>query len=134
MQNPTPGHSNAPVEREQWRHTGQAAQYRMGTYLRTVAGVHLLEGAGESWYLLQICTGFGEDAYWVGNVITGALYVLQGDIFLRISVGGVHEESARIEKAQALARDVMRAFDRTRRTQYEQETEPASSMNLAEPL
>ena len=43
--------------------------------------------------------GLGEEAYWVGNGITGALYVLQGDVFFRISVGGVHEESARIEKA-----------------------------------
>ena len=52
--------------------------------------------------------GLGEEAYWVGNGITGALYVLQGDVFLRISVGGVHEESARIEKAKVLARDVMK--------------------------
>ena len=34
MQNPTPGHSNAPVEREQWRHTGQAAQYVIGDRMR----------------------------------------------------------------------------------------------------
>jgi hypothetical protein len=52
--------------------------------------------------------GLGEEAYWVGNGITGALYVLQRDVFLRISIGGVHEESARIEKAKALARDVMK--------------------------
>jgi hypothetical protein len=50
----------------------------------------------------------GEESYWVGNGITGALYVLQGDVFLRISIGGVHEESARIEKAKALACDVMK--------------------------
>jgi hypothetical protein len=54
--------------------------------------------------------GLGEEAYWVGNGITGALYVLQGDVFLRISVGGVHEESARIEKAKVLARDAMKRF------------------------
>lgn len=48
--------------------------------------------------------GLGEEAFWVGNPITGALYVLQGDAFLRISVGGVREESARIEKSKALAR------------------------------
>lgn len=52
--------------------------------------------------------GLGEEAYWVGNGIAGALYVLQGDVFLRISVGGVREESARIEKAKALARNIMR--------------------------
>jgi hypothetical protein len=46
----------------------------------------------------------GDEAYWVGTPITGALYVLQGDNFVRISVGGVSEESARIEKSKVLAR------------------------------
>ena len=48
--------------------------------------------------------GVGEQAYWVGSPMVGALYVLKGDTFLRISVGGVREESARIEKSIALAR------------------------------
>jgi hypothetical protein len=48
--------------------------------------------------------GIGEQAYWVGSPMVGALYVLKGNTFLRISVGGVHEESARIEKSIALAR------------------------------
>ena len=52
--------------------------------------------------------GLGEEAYWVGNPITGALYVLQGDAFLRISVGGIREESARIEKSKALARAALK--------------------------
>jgi hypothetical protein len=52
--------------------------------------------------------GLGEDAYWVGTPITGALYVLQGDNFVRISVGGVHEESVRIEKSKVLARAVVK--------------------------
>jgi hypothetical protein len=46
----------------------------------------------------------GEEAYWVGGPMVGALYVLQGNTFLRISVGGVREESTRIEKSVALAR------------------------------
>jgi len=48
--------------------------------------------------------GLGEEAYWVGGPIAGALYVLKGNTFLRISVGGVREESARMEKSKALAR------------------------------
>jgi len=52
--------------------------------------------------------GLGEEAHWVGNPITGALYVLQGDAFLRISVGGIREESARIEKSKALARAALK--------------------------
>ena len=48
--------------------------------------------------------GVGEQAYWVGSPMVGALYVLKGDTFLRISVGGIREESVRIEKSKALAR------------------------------
>ena len=51
--------------------------------------------------------GLGEDAYWVGTPVTGALYVLQGNSFVRISVGGVGEESARIQKSRVLARAVV---------------------------
>ena len=49
-------------------------------------------------------TGVGEQAYWVGSPLVGALYVLKGNTFLRISVGGVREETARIQKSIALAR------------------------------
>jgi len=52
--------------------------------------------------------GLGEDAYWVGTPVTGALYVLQGNNFVRISVGGVGEESVRIEKSKVLARAVVK--------------------------
>ena len=48
--------------------------------------------------------GVGEQAYWVGSPMVGALYVLKGNTFLRISVGGVREEAARIQKSIALAR------------------------------
>jgi hypothetical protein len=48
--------------------------------------------------------GVGEQAYWVGSPMVGALYVLKGKTFLRISVGGVREEAARIQKSIALAR------------------------------
>lgn len=48
--------------------------------------------------------GLGEEAYWVGGPIAGALYVLQGKTFLRISVGGIRDESVRIEKSKTLAR------------------------------
>jgi hypothetical protein len=52
--------------------------------------------------------GLGEEAYWVGNPVSGALYVLKGNSFLRISVGGVREESARMEKSKALARAALK--------------------------
>ncbi len=52
--------------------------------------------------------GLGEEANWVGTPITGALYVLQGDNFVRISIGVVGEESVRIEKSKILARAVVK--------------------------
>src|SRR5262249_23577202 len=52
--------------------------------------------------------GNGDEAYWVGNPVAGALYVLRGNAFLRVSVGGVREESARIEKSKALAQAALK--------------------------
>lgn len=49
-------------------------------------------------------TGVGDECYWVGGPITGALYVLRGNMFIRVSVGGVREEAARIEKSTTLAK------------------------------
>jgi hypothetical protein len=47
--------------------------------------------------------GVGDEAFWVGSPISGALYVLQGDAFLRISVGGIPEESLRLAKSKTAA-------------------------------
>lgn len=57
--------------------------------------------------------GIGDEAYWVGNRLTGALYVLRGNSFLRISVGGVREESARVEKSKALAQAALKNLQNT---------------------
>lgn len=56
----------------------------------------------------RIIAGVGEEAYWVGGPIVGALYVLRGETFLRISVGGIREEPKRIEKSIALARAALK--------------------------
>jgi hypothetical protein len=69
-----------------------------------------VEREGESRKPLVI-DGLGEEAYWVGNRITGALYVLQGDAFLRISIGGGEDESVRIKKAKALAEKALKRVD-----------------------
>ena len=50
----------------------------------------------------------GDEAYWVGNPVTGALYVLRGEVFMRLSVGGVRDESARIQKSKTLALAVLK--------------------------
>ena len=55
--------------------------------------------------------GIGEEAYAVGNAKMGALYVLKGDKFLRISIGGSHSQPERIEKMKTLAQYVMKGSD-----------------------
>jgi hypothetical protein len=52
-------------------------------------------------------SGLGEEAYWVRNRCGGALYVLKGDAFFRISIGGKQDDSLRLKKAQILAKDAL---------------------------
>ena len=51
----------------------------------------------------------GEEAYWVGSRVGGALYVLKKDAYLRISIGGPDSEEDKINKTKALAQ---KALDR----------------------
>lgn len=53
-------------------------------------------------------TGVGDEAFWVGDPITGALYVLKGDVFLRVSVGGPADQAEKIKRAKALASQALR--------------------------
>lgn len=52
--------------------------------------------------------GLGEEAYWISNPVSSVLYVLQGERFVRISVGGVRKQSARLEKSKTLARAALK--------------------------
>jgi len=52
--------------------------------------------------------GLGEEAYWVASPVASALYVLKGEMFLRISVGSAGQESARMERSKALARAALK--------------------------
>jgi Protein of unknown function (DUF3558) len=54
-------------------------------------------------------TGVGEEAFWIGSRVGGALYVLKNNAFIRISVGGPDPEPGKIEKCKALA---LKALDR----------------------
>ena len=48
-------------------------------------------------------TGLGDEAFWVGDPLSGALYVRKGDVFLRLSVGGPTNETEKIRRAKLLA-------------------------------
>ena len=49
----------------------------------------------------------GEAAFWTGGP-AGGLYVLQGDNYIRLSVGGADDEETKIRKSTALARFVLK--------------------------
>jgi len=69
-------------------------------------GTSLMRGTGKTGAPRKI-DGLGEEAFWVGNDIIGALSVLEGDRYVTISVGGAGGESAKIEKCSAIARIVL---------------------------
>jgi hypothetical protein len=56
---------------------------------------------------LRKIEGIGEDAYWSGTRVGGALYVLKGNSFIRLSIGGADTDEVRIEKAKKLAAKVL---------------------------
>ena len=47
--------------------------------------------------------GLGDEAYWTGNRLGGALYVLKKDSFIRVGVGGPDSPEMMISKTKALA-------------------------------
>ena len=50
----------------------------------------------------------GDEAFWGGSPVGGALYALKGNAFVRVSVGGSGSQQAQINKARALARIVLK--------------------------
>ena len=56
----------------------------------------------------QKIDGLGEEAFWTGTRIGGALFVLKGNCYIRISVGGAGDQAQKIEKSKALAESVLK--------------------------
>src|SRR2546423_3308087 len=52
--------------------------------------------------------GIGDEAFWTGNRVGGALYVLKGNCYIRISVGGAGDQPQKIDKSKALAEAVLK--------------------------
>lgn len=51
--------------------------------------------------------GVGDEAYWLGDDMIGALHVLKSGYYITISVGGKGGQAAKIEKCSALARMIV---------------------------
>ena len=54
----------------------------------------------------QKIAGIGDEAFWVGGRISGALYVLKGNSYLRVSIGGAGPQQERIHRLKSLAQKV----------------------------
>jgi hypothetical protein len=50
----------------------------------------------------------GDEAYWATNRFGGTLYVLKGDAFISIGIGGTDDEQTKLEKSKALAQKALR--------------------------
>jgi hypothetical protein len=51
--------------------------------------------------------GMGDEAFWTGTRVGGALYVLKANTYVRISVGGAGDQEQKIEKSKKLAADIL---------------------------
>src|SRR4051812_1360936 len=51
--------------------------------------------------------GIGDAAFWTGNRVGGALYVLKGNSYIRVSVGGAGDQADKIRKSKALAQNIL---------------------------
>jgi len=52
--------------------------------------------------------GIGDEAFWSGSRVGGALYVLKDNCYIRISVGGAGDQAQKLEKSKTLAAFVLK--------------------------
>jgi uncharacterized protein DUF3558 len=66
------------------------------------------EEEGEAAAKPEKVNGLGDEAFWIGSRVGGALYVLKNDLYFRISVGGVGDERTKLNKSKTLAQNVLK--------------------------
>ena len=66
------------------------------------------EEEGEEAAKPEKVNGLGDEAFWIGSRVGGALYVLKKDLFFRISVGGAGDEKTKLNKSKTLAQNVLK--------------------------
>jgi hypothetical protein len=65
------------------------------------------EGELEEGAAARKIPGLGQEAFWFSSPIGGVLYVLKGDHYIRISVGGKGTSEAKLNKSKALAKKAL---------------------------
>jgi hypothetical protein len=94
--------SSSSVVRQFWRNQFHPVRQKKGA--STTAETEQFRGEGENeGRKPRVIEGLGDEAFWMGSSVSGALYVLVGDAFLRISVGGTAEESLRLARSKRVA-------------------------------
>jgi hypothetical protein len=51
--------------------------------------------------------GLGDEAFWVSNRFGGILYIIKGNAFISIGIGGTDDEEKKLEKSKALAQEAL---------------------------
>jgi hypothetical protein len=52
--------------------------------------------------------GLGDEAFWTGTRVGGALYVLKGNAYIRISVGGAGDQAEKTKRSKSLAESILK--------------------------
>jgi hypothetical protein len=107
---PNPGSHDASGPRQYWdqifgiyRSSRQAEAERQDADRKQKEAAER-SGEKEEWKIPpKKIDGVGEEAYWSGSRVGGALYVLHKDFILRVSIGGPDAEGIKIDKSKALA-------------------------------
>lgn len=66
------------------------------------------EEEGEEGAKPEKVNGLGDEAFWVGSRVGGALYVLKKDLYFRLSIGGAGDERTKLNKSKTLAQDALK--------------------------
>jgi hypothetical protein len=99
----TQGDRSSPsVPGEFWRNQFHPVRQKKGASTAAETEQFRVEGENEG-RKPRVIEGLGDEAFWVGSSISGALYVLLDNAFLRISVGGIREESLRLARSKSVA-------------------------------
>ena len=88
-----------PEEREHEAEE-QSSRYRTGEGAAETEGAPAGDDGREEALAVE---GLGDEACWIGTAVYGALYALQGDAYLRVSVGGPGDLDAKLDRARRLA-------------------------------
>lgn len=55
----------------------------------------------------QKIPGIGDEAYWTRSRVGGALYVLKGDAYIRVSIGGAANQATKMKRSKILAQKAL---------------------------